>query len=154
MGDAYFLSHDYDQAQKQYLKLLDKRSSAKFKATLYYRLSKIEYKKGDAEKAKEYLEKIQEDYPLNLDVRSNGDIELSDLPSFYSVQVGSFTKPANARGLCDKLLGQGYPAYIEEACGNGKKIYRVRVGKLNSLQEACSLEDKLSGEGHPTKIVP
>ncbi|MBI5555805.1 MAG: SPOR domain-containing protein, partial [Elusimicrobia bacterium] len=59
-----------------------------------------------------------------------------------------------ANNLKQRLIREGYPAYMEEANFKGKTSYRVRVGKLRLRQEILTLENKLSREGYPTKICP
>lgn len=73
---------------------------------------------------------------------------------YYSVQVGAFSKKANAQALTDKLNEKGYTAYVVNSGSADKITYKVRVGKLNSVSEAKVLEKDLSGQGYPTKIVP
>ncbi|MFH0913316.1 MAG: SPOR domain-containing protein [Candidatus Omnitrophota bacterium] len=153
LGDSYFLRGDYDNAQVRYKGLLSYNPRTKLAALVYYRLSQIGFKKGDTAGAKEYLDKLKNNFPANLELRLNSELSnLSDI--YYTVQVGSFAKMTNARNLCDKLINKGYNAYVEEAEMNGSKTYRVKVGKLKSRPEAALLQDKLSGGGYPTKIIP
>lgn len=153
LGDTYFFKGDYDKAQMQYSNSINSNPRSKLKALLYYRLSQTALKKGDTQAAKEYLDKLKSDFPLNLEIKLNKDLyALTDI--YYAVQVGSFVNYTNARNLCDKLIAKGYDAYLEEAGADNKKIYRVKVGRLKSRPEAAQLENKLSSEGYPTKILP
>jgi len=158
LGDTYFLKGDYDKAEECYKELINNNPNSKVKAQIYYRLSQIGAKLGDTQKAKEYLAKLKENFPLNMESRLNKDLSLfldSSLDFYYTIQVGSFSSIINAKNLTQKLIQQGYPAYVEEAsASDGKTIYRVRVGKLRLRQEACDLEKKLFQEGYPTKICP
>ena len=70
------------------------------------------------------------------------------------MQVGAFSKKVNAENLTQKLIRQGYPAFMEEALSQGNLTYKVKVGKLSTRQEALNLEKKLAQEGYPTKICP
>jgi tetratricopeptide (TPR) repeat protein len=153
LGDTYFLRGDYDKAQGQYQELIETNPRTKLRALVYYRLSQIGFKKGETQAAKEYLDKLKDNFPLNLEAKLNqGLYPLSDI--YYTVQVGSFSNRINANSLVQKLIGKGYPAYIEEVVSEGKTIYRLRVGKLRLRQEVLELENKLSQEGYPTKIYP
>lgn len=153
LGDTYFLIGDYDKAESKYKDLIDGNRHTKLRATVYYRLSQIGFKKGNTQEAKEYLDKLKREFPLNLEAKLNRDLgSISDF--YYTVQVGSFSNSINAQNLKQKLIQQGYPAYIEEASSQDKIIYRVKVGKLRLRKEAESLENKLSQQGYPTKICP
>ena len=153
LGDTYFLRGDYDKAESKYKDLIDGNRYTKLRATVYYRLSQIGFKKGNTQEAKEYLDKLKREFPLNPETRLNRDLgSISDL--YYTVQVGSFANSINAQNLKQKLIQQGYPAYIEEGGSRDKIIYRVKVGKLRLRKEAESLENKLIQEGYPTRIRP
>lgn len=156
LGDAYFLREDYVKAKDYYQELIDSKPQSKFKAQIYYRLGQIQAKLGSAQQAKEYTDRLKQEFPLNLELRANKDLCLfTDSDSvYYTVQVGVFLNFTNAKNLKERLLKKGYPAYIEEAAIGGKKSYRVRVGKTQARQEIVSLENKLSGEGYPVKICP
>ena len=153
LGDTYFLKGDYDKAQGYYSELINSNPRTKLKALLYYRLSQIGFKNGDTQQAREYLDKLKKDFPSNLEVKLNKDLYyLSDI--YYTVQVGSFVRSANAVNLHNKLIEKGYDAYVQEAETNGSKTYRVKVGRLSSRLEVVELENKLSSEGYSTKISP
>lgn len=157
LGDACFLRGDYDNAGIHYQELIDNNSGTKLKAQVYYRLSQVGFKKGNAQQGKEYLERLKKEFPLNTELILSR--ELGVLPDylsdfFYSVQVGSFAEPRNARNLTDKLSKSGYDAHIEETDLRGAKTYRVKVGRLKSRAEAVQLQNKLAQEGYPTKICP
>lgn len=153
LADTYFLRGDYDKAELYYKELINNNPRTKLQAVLYYRIGRVALKKGNTPQAKEYLDKLRQDFPLNPEIRLDRDIyALSDI--YYTVQVGSFSKSTNAKNLTQKLTEKGYPAYVEEAGSDGNKIYRVRVGKFQIRQQAQGLENKLSQEGYPTKIFP
>jgi tetratricopeptide (TPR) repeat protein len=158
LADTYFLMQDFDKAQIYYKDIINSNPDTKLKAELYYRLSQVEFKKGDTKEGKEYLDKLKQEFPLSPQLLLNKDLSLlsnvssSDLN--YTVQVGSFSNISNAKNFVQRLIQKGYPAYIEEAAYQGKTSYRVRVGKTRLRQEIIDLENKLSKEGYPTKICP
>jgi len=153
LGDTYFLRGDYGRAQDYYKELIAEHPRTKWRGPLYYRLSQIGLKKGDTQQAKEYLDKLKNGFPLNLETKINPDLTyLSDI--YYTVQVGSFSNKINAQNLMQKLIQQDYAAYIEEAKTKDNMIYRVRIGKCQSRQEVNTLENKLTQQGYPTKIYP
>lgn len=152
LADTYFLREDYEKAQGYYKELIGANAPGKLKAQAYHRLSQCAFKKGDTQEGKEYLEKLNKEYPLNFESRLSEDISLSS--DFYTVQVGSFSSPVNANNLNERLAKKGYDSYVQEIETGGKKAYRVRVGKLSLRREAVELESKLSSEGYPAKIFP
>lgn len=158
LADTYFLRANFKQAQSYYKDLLGSNPDTKLKALIFYRLSQTGFKTGDIQEAKEYLGKLKDSFTLNPELRLNRDlynIAISSSDLFYTVQVGSFSNSTNAKNLMQKLIQDGYPAYIEEATSlDTKTIYRVRVGRSRIRQQAQELESKLSQEGYPTKIYP
>lgn len=145
LGDSYFLRGDFEQAEFNYKSLISVNPDTKYKGIINKRLRQIESKKANTETIKELPVKIKEEKIP------------SDLPQdlCYTVQVGSFASNTNAINLTQKLIQNGYPAYLEEVTSSlGEKAYKVRVGKLSLKQEAEDLQKKLSQEGYPTKIFP
>jgi tetratricopeptide (TPR) repeat protein len=157
LGDTYFLRNDFSRAEALYKELLNSGLPASLKPVLYYRLSQVGFKSGHIEQGKEYADKLNQEYPLNLESKISEDLcFLPASPSglFYTVQVGAFSNLANAKSLSQKLTRNSYPAYIEDAGLEGKTSFHVRVGKYRTRQEAESLEKKLAQEGYPTRICP
>lgn len=157
LADVYFLRRDYLKAQEEYEELLREDKENKFKASLYSRLSECAVKSGDAQAAKNYLEKLKKEFPLNVESEIGNGGENIDIDFCYSVQVGSFSNSSNADNLTRDLEKKGYDAYIEKIDFQGKDgntAYRVKTGKFRTRQEAVALEAKLSLEGYPTKIRP
>ncbi|MFC1804816.1 SPOR domain-containing protein [Candidatus Omnitrophota bacterium] len=153
LGDTYFLRGNYVEAAKEYGELLKLEPRTDLKAAAYYRLSRAAFKEGNKEKAGEYLEKLEREFPQSPEALLDKDISAGpDL--YYAVQAGAFSSPDNARALAEKLVKEGYPAYTEEVLLQGKKTFRVRVGKLKSRRNAQLLQDSLSRNGYPTKICP
>ena len=73
--------------------------------------------------------------------------------SIYFLQVGAFTKRADADAQKANLAIQGIQAQLSEVTGDGNTLWRVRVGPYNSPEEGNSVRDKLSGMGiKPTLI--
>jgi tetratricopeptide (TPR) repeat protein len=153
LADTYFLRGDFQKAQKGYLDLeLDKEAS-RLKPSVYYRLSECEAKLGNTAAAKDYLDKLNREFPLNTESGLEESCSLSR-DFYYSVQVGSFLSNTNAENLVRQLQRKGYTAYVEKGTSQGAAVYRVKSGKFSSRQEAIELGSKLSGEGYPTKICP
>ncbi|MCU0652499.1 MAG: SPOR domain-containing protein [Candidatus Omnitrophica bacterium] len=157
LADTYLLREDFSKAEKYYLDLLSKYPDTKLKAQVYYRLSQVSFKQGNTRQAEEYIKLIKEDFPASLELRMDKSLPVfndSGIGIYYTVQTGAFSKITNARNLCDKLIKQGFDAYIEETNMADNGSYRVRVGKLKLRAQAVELEKKLSSQGYSTKIYP
>ena len=158
LSDSYFLRQDFARARTYYQDLLTKYPNTKYKALVYHRLSQAAFKEGNVRIAAEYLDKLKREFPQGYESLVKEDA--CSLPKdkngvYYSVQVGSFIKDVNARKLAQKLMSEGYSAYIEEApVAGGTKTYRVKVGKVSGLNEAQQLVRELARKGYPTKICP
>jgi len=66
------------------------------------------------------------------------------LPSAWAVQVGSFTRAANADALVARLRQAGFPAYVARIDRPQGPLYRVRVGPLLRKDEAEALARRLA----------
>lgn len=67
----------------------------------------------------------------------------------YRVQVGAFRNGRYANDLLQRLLAQGYPAFILQ--NNG--VYRVQVGAFKNLENAIRMEARLRTDGYETFIT-
>jgi tetratricopeptide (TPR) repeat protein len=164
VGDAYLITGQFQQAEDTYNKLISDDPNSRQKSAVLYRLSQLESRRGNHQKASEYLFKLKRDFPLSAELRVTKDISQVLLPvavgeclinsstgaGEYSVQLGFFGSNENARKFKDELLSKNYPAYIENL-GQG---YRVKVGRFKSEKEALDLEGKLTQEGYQTKVCP
>jgi tetratricopeptide (TPR) repeat protein len=162
IADTYLLAGKFQKAQELYEQLIVSDTANRQKPAIFYRLSQIEYKRGNRQKANEYWLKLKTDFPLSPELRSTGGIWLPNVsvkdpgvcsissPGLYSIQLGFFTNSANANNLKNRLLNRNYPAYLESSADG----YRVKVGRFKSEKEALDLESKLSREGFNTKICP
>lgn len=155
LADTYLMGGRFQEAENIYKKLAD--GPTNMKAAILYRLSQLEFKRGNNQQGNDYLFKLKKDFSLSPELRLTRGLALINKPvstatdtGEYSVQLGFFTSITNATNLKDKLLARDYPAYLENA-GSG---YRVKVGHLKTFNEALILENKLSREGFQTKICP
>jgi tetratricopeptide (TPR) repeat protein len=125
LADSYLLREDFSNARALYQELINENPKSKFKGQILARLS-------------------------DLNTKSTNGLQCDLEASYYSVQVGSFSDINNAKNLTQKLVRNGYPAYME---GN-KTAYRVKVGKLKTRKLAEELSRRLAKQGYPTKICP
>ena len=71
----------------------------------------------------------------------------------YYLQVGAFTKRADADAQKATLAIQGIQAQLSEVTSEGNTLWRVRVGPFGSAEESNPLREKLNGIGiKPTLI--
>jgi tetratricopeptide (TPR) repeat protein len=164
LADTYLVGGQFQQAEDAYNKLIADDSNSSQKPAVWYRLSQLEFKRGNHQKGNDYLFKLKRDFPLSAELRTTKDISSVNLPvevgqclinpsiedGEYSVQVGFFSRSDNARKFKAELLNKNYPAYLENL-GQG---YRVKVGKFKLKKNAQELEEKLSQDGFATKICP
>lgn len=154
LADTYLVAGQFQQAEDIYDKLITGDSNHRQKPAIWYRLSQLESKRGDSQKAKDYLFKLKKDFPLSPELRLTSGIACINMPingaNEYSIQVGFFTNSVNANNLKETLLSKNYPAYVENS-GTG---FRVKVGRFKLEKEALDLESKLSQDGFATKICP
>lgn len=72
-----------------------------------------------------------------------------NLSPLYRVQVGAFRNGRYANDLLQRLLAEGYPAFILQ--NNG--LYRVQVGAFKNLENAIRMEARLRADGYETFIT-
>jgi len=154
LADTYLVAGQFQQAEDIYNKLIADNSNSSQKPAVWYRLSQLEFKRGDQNKGNDYWFKLKRDFPLSPELRLTKGIAFINTPvnqtGEYSIQLGFFTNSVNANNFKDRLLRKNYPAYVE-SFGTG---FRVKVGRFKLEKEALDLESKLSQEGFATKICP
>ena len=73
--------------------------------------------------------------------------------AIYYLQVGAFTKRADADAQKANLAIQGIQTQLSEVTADGNTLWRVRSGPYNSVEESNPARDKLSSMGiKPTLI--
>ncbi len=151
IADTYFWEENYSQANNYYEKLTADANSD-ILSLVFYKLSQANMKLGNWQKAKNYLEKLKNEFPGSFEASLAKDMLVTG--DFFTVQVGSFMVAEKAKKLAGDLKSGGFDSYITEVSSQGKTFYRVRVGKLSTLQEVKELEQKLAEKNYPTKIFP
>ena len=67
----------------------------------------------------------------------------TEAPKAWAVQVGSFSKQANALALRDKLRAKHYPAFVDAVANGGSRVFRVRVGPAVRRENAEELQKRI-----------
>jgi TolA-binding protein len=167
IADSYVTEESYDKAAEAYKKILLDYPDSPISCVVYFKLGETMMKLGNDAEAKYYLDKVRTEFPFSFEAR------LADVPPApkieniktsvcetdtgghdYYVQVGFFSEKNNADKLCEKLVRQGFDAYVSMSRDDYKARYRVKVGRLGSSQEALQLEKKLKRAGYSTKVCP
>ena len=73
---------------------------------------------------------------------NKGTAAAGSTKSGFAVQVGSFSKSSNARGLRDKLVARGYTVFVKSS----GSVTRVYVGPQSSRGEAEKVLKRLLAE--------
>ncbi len=71
----------------------------------------------------------------------------------WAVQLGSFASEENARALEQRLLKQGYTAFVETIEDSKKRVFRVRIGPELLKSAASKLVEQLETETSLKGIV-
>ncbi len=154
LADTYLVSGQFQQAEDKYCKLIINDSNSILKPAILYRLSQLEFKRGNQQKGNDYWFKLKRDFPLSPELRLTKGITTIKISANetgeYSIQVGFFINIVNANNFKNTLVSKNYPAYVE-SFGTG---YRVKVGRFKLQKEAQDLERKLFQDGFQTKLCP
>jgi len=143
----------YKDALKEGEALLRKHPKSTSKSLIYLKIARADLKLMQWGKAKEYLQKIINEFPQSFEAPiAKGLLEEKE---YFAVQVGAFLDRAKAVTLTEELKNRDQYAYIvETTSADGKVFYRVRVGQMTSLDDAQALRSQLSRLGYPTLIYP
>lgn len=82
-------------------------------------------------------------------VQSSSAADIPEEQTYYRVQTGAFRNPENAQRQLEKLVSEGYPAFIIEKNG----YYLVQVGAFRNLGNATRMEGILRSNGYQTYIT-
>ncbi|MBI3602811.1 MAG: SPOR domain-containing protein [Candidatus Omnitrophica bacterium] len=153
MMEGLYMPGFYKDALKAGERLLRKSPHSSLLSLIYLKLARTHLKLTHWSLAREYLQKIINEFPRSLEAPIAQN--LMEEKEYFTVQVGSFLDQDRAERLMQQLKSGGQYAYIvETTTSDGKKFYRVRVGQMASLLDVQTLEAQLSHQGYPTLIYP
>lgn len=158
LGISQLKLGQYPQARENFEVILRKFSQSEFRDDASLGIADSYFLAGDFQKAQERYEQFLKDSSHSkLTSIARKHLEQCQqgrhfANSYFSVQVGCFSKKQNAEELRDRLINAGFQAYLLEL--PGENLYRVRVGKFSDRLNAEFLEQRLKSEGFPTKICP
>ncbi|HWR83316.1 MAG TPA: SPOR domain-containing protein [Candidatus Deferrimicrobium sp.] len=141
------------------LRKLSREGSGPGVPPAFYLLTEAAATAGRTDDALFYFNVLREAYSAAIGVDVLTD-RLSDLPSrdldapdadkrtgtFYSVQVGVFSKEENAERLGQRIAGDDRPVDIEIKVISGTKYQVVYVGRLKTYDDALKLKQQLEAE--------
>jgi peptidoglycan lytic transglycosylase len=91
---------------------------------------------------------------LGRDTRYVRDVRYVRADGPFTVQIGSFRDPENARRLKAGLDLNYGDVYIHERVVNESTHYRVRIGRFSDRRKAFGIAKKLAEEGYSPLIMP
>ncbi len=147
--------NDYANAVTVLKKILKKFPDVDFKDELLFWLG-VAYISMDKEKeSKEIFAELRKNYPSSIWSERSKEIIAGEVPTeeYYTIQVGSYRKRANAEKYADKIRKKGFDTRVVEAVVLGRKYHRVWVGKFNSVKEAKRFSLKLDSLGIKGNVV-
>lgn len=106
-----------------------------------YLLSKVQYITDEANKLNENPDSLP---------APDGESSASGL---YRVQVGAFSKKANAESYMARVKAVGFSAFITTATSNDATLYRVQVGAFASKANAEVYAKKVKNAGFEAFVI-
>jgi len=94
----------------------------------------------------EYMESTDSAPTINKRIKS----EESSVHA-WALQLGSFSKEANAEAMRDKLRAKGYASYVDVLKKPDRSTYRVRIGpeldkkRLEQIKDELGKKEKMKG---------
>lgn len=152
-GDTFLMERDYNFALNFYNKVLNDSPENGITPLVLLRCAQANIKEGNWDTGNSFIRKLHSDYSASFEARLSEAIISNN--EFFCVQVGSFSRQANAYNFAQKLKSEGYQAYvIKTAADDDAVLYRVRVGECEEKIEAETLNQELINSGYETKIFP
>ena len=162
VGDALFALTKYDDACREYRKIVDSPFGEDLKCTALYRLGNCYERLGDSASAQKCYDTIVEQFPhcyerilIKGHVRNEHDSGRR-VSETYSLQIGAFVHKENAIKLQNVLSGKGYEVTITSKYkDDGTLLHAVHVGSYSTKEQAQSVAERLEREeGFQPHIVP
>jgi len=149
--DTYFLEGDLTKAETLYKSIIKKYPQIAYKPLICLRLAQIYAKKGHWDKMHHYINIIKANYRGSFESQLAGRLEKRG--DFFTIQVGAFSKKANALSFARQLRHK-YPVYVVGEKENDFTLYKVRVGKYKNRNTAEKIFNSLLNDGYPARIYP
>ena len=72
----------------------------------------------------------------------------------FTIQVGAFADPRNARALGEKVGSEGLPVSVSVVAAGGKTLHAVCAGRFRTHQEARASAASLKAKGYSVLVKP
>ncbi|MDD5503768.1 MAG: tetratricopeptide repeat protein [Candidatus Omnitrophica bacterium] len=151
IADSYFLEKDFDRAGKAYKAMLDKYPSSDYAALAYLGSGKALRKQGKWELARGCFNKIIQQYPSSLEAKEAGDYYRRQ--SFFTIQLGAFSKRENALRYAEALEAKGYAVSVDKEMEGNNVLYKIKRGNFSTLASAESELARLKKDGFSGTII-
>jgi TolA-binding protein len=161
LGNCYFGMQDYQDAATSYRSLIKSMPHSNWVGSAYLLLAKSLQNLGKLEEAKKSYQKVINDYHQSIEAqqaqRCLDSLSLADskaagatdasptqTTSYFTIQVGAFSKKPNADSLAERLRRKGYSVNIARPIPGKSRLYRVRIGKFKTKSAASNAARRLS----------
>lgn len=153
VADSYFGKQEYDHAAELYEWVIKNSKEKTLAASAYVQLCKILRQMGKNEEAQERYQNIIVEYPQTSEAQLVR-FYLQELQesALYIVQIGAFSKEANAEALLNQLKTEKYEAYLTVSEGNDD-VFRVKIGPFKSKDDAEKAASKLRKDHNLPAVV-
>ncbi|MEX1129483.1 MAG: SPOR domain-containing protein [Vicinamibacterales bacterium] len=81
------------------------------------------------------------------------DVPTTGRSGTWVLQITALKNRANAAELVQRLVGKGYPAFLQNPAPGEPVIYRVRVGRFGDRREAEQVRDRLQKEEDTSSVI-
>jgi cell division septation protein DedD len=91
--------------------------------------------------------------PQQKPTAGGADVPTTGRSGTWVLQITALKNRANAAELVQRLVGKGYPAFLQNPAPGEPVIYRVRVGRFNDRREAEQVRDRLQKEEDTSSVI-
>lgn len=164
--DAFFVGQDFSLARSHCRAFLNAHPHSPLLPIALFRMAETHEALGEREEAKGIFQRLMNDYPTTYP----GEQARRQLTEWgwpgkrqegpevekvkYAVQVGAFSKRANALNLQAQLRSWGYQVEVVKKAGRHRSLYLVWVGSYQSREEVQREAQILENQrGLPYQII-
>lgn len=167
-ADASYMAQNFSQAKSRCRNFLDEHPNSPLVPVALFRMAEIQDAQGERAEATVTLQKLVNDYAITYQAtqaqrkltewgwtdHKKGAPEIEIQAGRYTVQVGAFSKRANANNLETQLSSWGYQVEVVKRAGRHRTLYLVWVGSYESREEAVQEGQALENDrGLPNQII-
>jgi TolA-binding protein len=165
--DALYINQEYAQARQRSQELLQTPDAGDLIPLILFRQSEIREALGDRTAAAEILRRLVEEYSGTYQGNqarrqltewgwdeSGQQAEPQPAEGNYTIQVGAFSKRANALNLQSKLQSWGYQVEMIKRAGRHRTLYLIWVGRYQTRSSALEEAERLERDrGLPYQVI-